>query len=142
LHGDPRGSVDREHNQLGEPILGEDLPRRRREAVRMATARVVLSPQQRAFIEVIVPVICERRQWTCHIVAAGAEHVHALVSAPGGGAVVRRLLKRWLSQELDRRWSGCPAEWWGDGGSVKWVWDRDYFRRAFDYIAQQRTTRD
>jgi hypothetical protein len=67
---------------------------------------------------------------------------------------VRKLLKRWLGQALDDRAQSLavPGEgrvkrdkdgsgrWFAVGGSVKCVWDDDYFHCAYEYIRQQRLT--
>jgi hypothetical protein len=63
------------------------------------------------------------------------------LSADADGKVVRRLLKRWLSEELSRSCPGHPGGvWWAEGGSVKWVWDQQYFDQALQYIKLQRAT--
>jgi REP element-mobilizing transposase RayT len=102
---------------------------------------VRLTGQQRRFIESVVPEVCDRGGWGYHIAAAGSDHVHVLLSADTEGKVARRLLKRWLGQALSLRWPLSDGQsWWAEGGSVKWVWDEAYFRRSFDYIANQRAT--
>ncbi len=105
LHGDPRGTVDREHNVYGEPFLGENVARRHVESSLMGFAAVHLSVEQCVFLEAIVPIVCKRGGCAYHVAAAHTDHVHLLISTPNEGRVVRRLLKRWLSQELSRRWT-------------------------------------
>jgi REP element-mobilizing transposase RayT len=102
---------------------------------------VRLSTADQVFIELVIPEVCSAAGWTCHVCAAHTEHVHALVSAPAEGAVVRALLKRGLTQRLNAR-ADVPGSkrWWAKGGSVKWIWRPAYFRRAFEYIANQRAT--
>lgn len=161
LHGDDRGTVDRDHNTPSEPFLGPDPARIARERGRMRYSPVVLSIAQRAFVEEQAGSIAGRGGWTLHTVAAAPDHVHALISADVEGNVVRRLWKRWLSEALSKHWptadetmiplgtakssdlvaiheSRGPGVWWAEGGSVKWIWDSNYLRRAFDYIAAQR----
>lgn len=139
LHGDERGSVGRRHDTPGEPTIA---PNRARQDFERGLTRfppITFSDEQRRFIEALVPAICERGDWGYHMCAAGKDHVHVLVSAAVPGATVRRLLKRWLGQELSNRWQRPRGQsWWAEGGSVKWVWDPHYLRRAFDYIADQR----
>lgn len=141
LHGDERGTVDRKHNCPGEPTLDTDPPRQNFEASLMRFPSINFTHDQRRFIETHVPTICERGGWPYHISAAGKDHVHVLLAADAHGSVVRRLLKRWLGQTLSERWpTDARRTWWAEGGSVKWVWDEHYLRRAFDYIADQRIT--
>ena len=142
LHGDPRGTVTRTQNQPGDPIIGHDPQWQRFELKRLRFPPVRLTEDQRQFIEEILPEICRRGRWRFHTAAAQLDHVHLLVSAPAEGKVVRRILKRWLGQELSLRWPrpAPDATWWAEGGSVKWIWNEAYFERAFEYIQRQRAT--
>ena len=140
LHGDPRGTVDRSHNRPGDPILGRDEDWQKEELSLLKFDPVVLAAPQRGFIEGIVPAICQRGGWEYHIVAARADHIHVELSSKSEGQVVRRLLKRWLSEELSEHWPLPPgAVWWAECGSVKWIWDQWYFQNVYDYVRQQRT---
>ena len=66
--------------------------------------------------------------------------MHALLTTTADAKTVRRLLKRWLGQALSERWPLLPdATWWAEGGSVKWIWDQQYFENVFSYIERQRT---
>jgi REP element-mobilizing transposase RayT len=143
LHGDPRPTVDRDHNQFGTPFVATNFERRSREATLMRAERVVLTETQRLFVESVIPTVCGRGQWTYHITAAQCDHVHTLLTADGDARAVRRLLKRWLSEELDRRWPRARGQvWWAEGGSIKWIWKEDYLRDAYEYIERQRSTRE
>jgi REP element-mobilizing transposase RayT len=142
LHGDPRGTVDREHNQFGEPILGPDPERQREEASRLNFEPVYFTLEQREFIESVIPSICERGGWQYVICAAGPDHVHVCLSAPDiPGDRIETWLKRWLTEQLSARWPLLPgARWWAKNGSVKWIFDEAYFRNVKQYIADQRAS--
>jgi hypothetical protein len=106
LHGSIAPTVDREHNELGEPFLGI-IPRY--EAADAALLRHPprqLSSEQRAFIEAQLPLICIRGEWELHAWTAGEDHVHLLCEAhrESEGKTIRTLIKRWLTQALDSRW--------------------------------------
>ena len=100
LHGDDRGSADRAHNAPGEPFLGPDVKRRKRETRLLHSEPIIFTSTQQRFIETAVPGVCKRGDWGYHIAAAGPDHVHVLVSTDADPKVVRRLLKRWLGQRL------------------------------------------
>jgi hypothetical protein len=55
---------------------------------------------------------------------------------------VRRLLKRWLGQELSKQWP-LPedATWWAEEGSNIAVRDEKYLNNCFKYIFDHRTTK-
>ena len=141
LHGDERGTVDRRHNTPGNPVLGSTESWQNKEQQLLKNLQIVLTHEQCTFTETSLPDICRRGDWTYHIAAAQEDHVHVLLESNREGKAVRRWLKSWLSEALSHRWPlGERQRWWAVGGSVKYVWDADYFDRVFDYIQRQRTT--
>jgi REP element-mobilizing transposase RayT len=140
LHGDERGTVDRSMNNFGDPIIGRDGDWQRIESSLLRFPVRVLTIEQRVFVEDVIPEICGRGGWKFITTAAAPDHVHNIISASVDGKDVRKWLKRWLSEALSQRW---PVEQgqvrWAECGSVKWIWNDDYYRRAEDYIRGQRT---
>jgi REP element-mobilizing transposase RayT len=140
LHGDPRGTVCRDENVFGEPIINADNEWRQEEAARLKFPSRVLSESQRRHVEQIAEGICQRGNWRLRAIAAAPDHVHGLVHALVDGKDVRKWLKRWLSESLSQLWPLRPDEaWWSECGSVKWIWTQDYYERARRYINKQRT---
>ena len=141
LHGDSRGTVDRSANKFGEPIIGQNEEWNSEELSLLRFPRRILTVEQRIEIERVIPTICERGGWEYIVSAALPDHVHNLISANVDGKDVRKWLKRWISESLSGIWPLEPDEvWWAECGSVKWVWERDYFDRVETYVRQQRTT--
>ena len=57
------------------------------------------------------------------------------------GEKVRRLLKRWLGEELSKRWPTAVGQtWWAEEGSNIAIHDEHYLNNAFNYIVRQRAT--
>ncbi|MCX5659819.1 MAG: hypothetical protein NTW19_08870 [Planctomycetota bacterium] len=139
LHGDDRGTVDRDHNIPLTPFL-PPLPKREMfEHDQCAGEPIILTHEQRLFIEATIPQICERGGWQYHVAAGGPDHVHTVLSAEVDGKQVRRWLKQWLSEALSERWPLGPGRvWWAEGGSVKWKWDQESFDMALNYVRLQR----
>jgi hypothetical protein len=101
LHGDERGTVDRAMNQPGDPVIGRDEDWERMERNRLVCEPVLLTPEQRGFIERELPSICARGGWEPHAVAAAPNHVHVSLSARVEGKAIRKWLKRWLGEAID-----------------------------------------
>jgi REP element-mobilizing transposase RayT len=138
LHGDERGTVDRRHNQSGDPILGRNDAWRHAAENKLRFDPIILTLRQRHDGEAAIPEICRRGGWNYHVAAVQADHVHVLVTAAANGEIVRRLLKRWLSEELSKFWPLPEGQgWWAESGSVKWIWTEDYFRNVFEYVRRQ-----
>jgi hypothetical protein len=151
LHGDPRGTVDRQHNQYGEAVLGFDEHRWERENSLLKFPPVFLETTRMTLVESLVPEICARGGWMNRAAACGPDHVHVILTSPNDPETIRRLAKRWLGQELSRRCAGepgCPqpgtdATWWAECGSIRWIFEEDgnYYDNAIRYVARQRATR-
>jgi REP element-mobilizing transposase RayT len=143
LHGDARPTVDRDHNQRGKEFIGID-PHRRRimQEVMNFPARYLID-QQLAFVEAAIPAICVRGGWSLRICSAATDHVHVLCDVVPAvhGEKVRRLLKRWLGQELAKTWPLIVGQtFWAEEGSNKAVGDEAYLNNVFNYIFRQRAT--
>ena len=144
LHGDERGTVDRRMNHPGDPIVGSDPDWWERERAMLRFEPVTFDREKMLFVERVIPGVCEQGGWDYHVGAAGPDHVHALLTARAEGDKVRMWFKRWLGQALSARFPDAledGATWWAEGGSVKWVWTRDYRQNVYDYLRRQRATR-
>ena len=150
LHGGPRPTVDRKHNQYGDPVLGFDEHRWEREKSLMKFPPVTFTRPQMTTIESLLPEICQRGGWDHHVGACGPDHVHEILFSRNDPETIRRLFKRWLGQrlfDLFKGGTGCPqpgsgATWWAECGSIRWIFQEDgtYYQNAFDYVHRQRAT--
>ncbi|QDU87343.1 hypothetical protein Pla175_07020 [Pirellulimonas nuda] len=143
LHGAAAPTVDRNHNQLGSPLLDPCDWRWEADRKRMNFEPRYLTSEQRVLIEASLPDICERGGWSYRTAAAQQDHVHLLVDVETAvhGEKVRRLVKRWLTQSLNPRWP-LPkgAVWWAEQGSNIAVKEEAYLNRAYRYVLRQRAT--
>lgn len=141
LHGDPRGTVERGDNEYGTPVLGRDaeLWEEMRDNLKFPPRK--LTREQMLFVEQMVPDICVRGGWEHRESAAGPDHVHVVLSSLHEPAAIRRMIKRWLGEELSAVWPLPPdATWWSEGGSIRWIGDPAYLKSATDYVRKQRAT--
>jgi hypothetical protein len=60
LHGDPRGTVHRSHNEFGTPVLGYDEHRWEAEKANLKFPPVRLDRAKMIVVEELVPEICKR----------------------------------------------------------------------------------
>jgi REP element-mobilizing transposase RayT len=141
LHGDPRGTVDRSMNQPGDPIISADRGWWVYERERLKYEPVVLTPEQMRFVEGVLPDVCVRGGWEFHTGAGGPDHVHNVITADADGEAVRKWLTRWLGEALSSEWKRPEgATWWAEGGSVKWIWNDEYYGRVYGYVDGQRAS--
>ena len=143
LHGDDRPTVDRERNQRGQAFVESDPGRVAAARSRMRGDPVYLAATQRAVVEAVVPDICARGGWTYRLCAApdDEDHVHVLLDARPeiDPDAILKWLKRWLGEELTKRW-GEPigGTWWAKSGSKRPVKSDEYLHNVFDYVRRQR----
>jgi hypothetical protein len=144
LHGDERGTVCRSENQPGDPIIGSDPTWWMQERNRLTFDPVYLDREKMVYAERVAPDICVRGKWQYHMGAAGPDHFHILLTPDDPmveGDAIRKWFKRWLGQEMSKRWPlPDEATWWSEGGSVRWVWTQKYFDNVYGYLARQRAT--
>jgi REP element-mobilizing transposase RayT len=144
LHGDSRKTVDRQHNQYGEPVVGFDEHRWQKEIGLLKFPPVIFEPAQMVLVESLLPEICERGGWKHIAGAAGPDHVHEILASPNDPKTIRRLLKRWLGQTMCERLGDLSpgATWWAECGSIRWIFAEDgtYFDTAVGYVNRQRAT--
>ena len=143
LHGSSRPTVDREHNERGEPFLPRDSEREAANSAVMCFPPRYFTGEQCSVAEACIPEICVRGGWELRVCSAAADHVHVLCDVEPAihGEKVRRLLKRWLGQELAKRWPLEPKQtFWAEEGSNIAIHDEDYLNNAFRYIFRQRET--
>ncbi|WP_442482770.1 hypothetical protein [Aeoliella sp. SH292] len=110
----------------------------------MTNESVRFTDEQRLVVEQQLPEICERGGWAYRIAAAEIDHVHVLcdVDSDIHGEKVRRLLKRWLGQELSKHWQlDKGASWWAEEGSNRVVKGERYLANVYNYILQQQHSR-
>lgn len=142
LHGGDRPTVDRQHNQRGQPFVGRDPNRESIEQHRLRADPLRLTLEQARFAQQQMPSICERGGWNLRVCSAADDHIHVLADLVPAvhGEKARRLLKRWLGQAMTAKF-GCPASdtWWAEEGSNKPVQDERYLNNAYGYILKQRS---
>jgi REP element-mobilizing transposase RayT len=144
LHGDSRNTVDRRHNQYGEPVLRFDEHRWDGEKSLLKFAPVYFDPPKMNVVESLLSAICECGGWKHIAGAAGPDHVHEILSSPNDPKTIRRIFKRWLGQSLSEHFGALPegASWWAECGSIRWIFavHGDYYENAIDYVNRQRAT--
>ena len=138
LHGDPRGSVDLEHNVPDTPYLDPNPRRLTWERGHARRAPLVLDAVARPLVEAAVLDVCSHRDWTLHAVNVRTNHVHVVVSAPVRPEGVLHDLKAYATRVL--RQPGRIAKHltpWTAGGSTRYLWDRAAVTAACAYVGDQ-----
>jgi hypothetical protein len=136
LHGDARGSVDRQHNGVGSRYLEEDSIRRTAEEKLMAAEALSLGPQERETVLAEVVSSRVRQGWTLHAVHVRTTHVHIALTANVEPEIALGKLKSFASRALNERFGKIERRWARHGSTI-WLWDPHRLQRAVDYVVRE-----
>jgi REP element-mobilizing transposase RayT len=129
LHGDPRGSVDREHNQYKTPYAAANENRYRHNRRLLKSQPVLLDAPRRASVETAIRDTCTHRRWILHAMNVRTNHVHVVVSIGAKKpkfalSALKANATRQMRQDAVGKWitaHGLIKEANGDSGmSVVW----------------------
>lgn len=137
LHGDPRGSVNREHNCFKSPMIGENGLLRDSERRSMKDVPYLLDDRRRAILLGVIQSVCAYREWELFAIHVRTNHVHVVVEARGNPLVAIQNFKQYGSRALNRAGiDGLSRKRWTEGGSARRLSDRDERERAIRYVAE------
>jgi hypothetical protein len=80
LHGDERGSVDRQNNKFGSPKNGTNSHWQTISKQRLKYQTVLLDAKRRASVEKAIRETCAKREWEIFAINVRTNHVHAVVA--------------------------------------------------------------
>lgn len=135
LHGDARGSVDRNHNIPGTPFLPPDPQRRSREHGLTRSSAVMLDADRRKVVTSVIVEVCDHNEWTIQELNVRTNHVHLVVAAPERPEPVMRALKSWCTRRL--REAGlitATEDVWSRHGSTQYLWKKCDVEAACTYV--------
>lgn len=102
LHGDKRGSVDRDRNVPGTPFVPDDPSRRDWERRQLRDSPYWLDELRRSEVVTCVQKLADRKSWRLWAVHVRSNHVHVIVTAPGPPERVMNDIKTAASRQLNK----------------------------------------
>ena len=134
LHGETKGSVDRNHNRYGTAFIPTDPQRRNDAAQRMRHNPVILNADQREIIHRTIEEVCQHRDWHPHAVHVRTNHIHAVITAPIPPEKVMNDLKAWCTRRLrEAGLHGQDKKLWSEHGSTHYLWTEAALADKIDY---------
>jgi hypothetical protein len=141
LHGDARGSVDRDHNIPGTPFLEPDEDHRREMRERMVQPPYALDAARRVVVLEGIRGLFSRRGWELDAIHVRSQHVHVVGAADRPPERVMHDCKSFASKALnDAGFDTRDRRRWTRGGSTKWINDLWYFDNAVRYVLDEQGT--
>jgi REP element-mobilizing transposase RayT len=135
LHGSESGSVDREHNVPGTPILEVDSTRTAAEGELMDQAPYDLDQIRRDAVLEAIQEVCLHRGWGLRAAHVRSNHVHLVVDAEASAERVMGDCKAYASRRLNRMRLDEPnRKRWARHGSTRWLWEPAHVSAAVRYV--------
>jgi REP element-mobilizing transposase RayT len=138
LHGDNRGSVDRNHRRYGTPVLPPSPRRKQLERRLLKQPPVRFDRRRRAEIDLAIRETCTIRRWKLWAVSVRTNHVHTVVTEPCDPQTVLSALKSNATRSM--RETGCwrsDLRPWAHRGSKKYLWTEEELASAIAYVVEE-----
>ncbi len=135
LHGDERGSVDRNHNIFGDPMLAPNRRWHRYKERLMSQPPVILSAAHQGLVRDSIVSTCRFREWNLLAVHVRTNHAHVVVATDAPVARVLHSLKAYASRTLNQS-EGVTRPQWSRHGSTLYLWDTEAVGRAVAYVME------
>lgn len=137
LHGDKRGSVDRDHRRYGTPVLPSSPRREEIERGLLKQHPVNLNRRQRNAIDSSIRETCEARKWTLWAFNTRTNHVHSVITARCRSKSVLIALKANATRLMrEKRCWNSDLSPWSRGGSRKKLWTEEDIANAITYVVE------
>ena len=136
LHGDERGSVDRENNIYRSPRIPANNNWKKHNEELLLHPPFILNAAQRKSVERSIRNTCEKRGWTLLAINVRTNHVHAVVcigaKKPKDALIA---LKANATRHLrnDKLWNHEHTPW-ADKGSKRNLWNEKNIWEACNYV--------
>ena len=138
LHGSESGSVDREHNLPGSPLLEVDSARTAAELELMDQTLYHLDPIRRAAVLEAIQEVCGHQGWSLLAAHVRSSHVHAVVAAEVRPERIMGAFKTYASRRLNRMGLDEPdRKRWARHGSTRWLWKPEQVSAAIQYVVAE-----
>ena len=138
LHGDERGSVNRERNGWEEPMLLHNLAWSAAEAGTMKQPPYVIDDARRGIITDAIKEVCEFRGWSLLASNVRSNHIHVIVQAFVRPERVVGDLKMMASRRLAEKLHESRARVrWTRHGSTRYLWTPESVGVAVRYVVDE-----
>ncbi|MEO8540916.1 MAG: transposase [bacterium] len=134
LHGDERGTVDRQHNSHGEPTLGRNDARLGFESNILSAPPMHFTTLLRSAIESAIQEACDFRDWQLLACHCRTNHVHAVIGTDAErDEVIARLKDRCTRRLRTAKLIAANQPLWARGGSARYLWTETDIENACEY---------
>jgi REP element-mobilizing transposase RayT len=138
LHGRAPGSVDRQHNAPGTPLLPPSANRENARREQMRQPEYTLDEPRRQVVLQTILEVAQHRRWKLWAVHVRSHHVHVVVTADAKPEKVLIDFKAWTSRRLREAFGeDADRDRWTQHGSTLYLWDDAVVAQKILYVLDQ-----
>jgi REP element-mobilizing transposase RayT len=138
LHGRAPGSVDRDHNVSGTPLLPPDPAAEAAHRSQLRQPPYALDAARRQVVRDTLLEVSRHRRWRVWAVHVRTNHVHAVVTAAARPEKVMADFKAWASRRLREAFGeDADRDRWTQHGSTRYLWDEAALAQKVAYVLDE-----
>ena len=134
VHGDARGSMDRNDNVYGTPKIASNTALEHADASQRKHEPMLLDLKQRAVVEAAIREVCDFRKYALHAVNVRTNHAHSVVTANQKPEAILNAFKSYATRALRRDGLSQSVKPWARHGSTVYLWKDRSVARAIEYV--------
>ena len=136
LHGDKRGSVDKEHNRYGSAFVSPNSGLHQKEQNALKNPPFIIGQRQRKMVLEAILQVCKFHGWLAHAVHVRSNHIHIVVSGRekpekmmvNFKACATKAIKKCNNEQATSR------KYWARHGSTKYIWTKESLASTMRYV--------
>jgi REP element-mobilizing transposase RayT len=142
LHGSSKGSVDRQHNIVGMPVLEHDTGREQYERRQMSEPAYSMTPVEREIVCQAIVELSLERDWRLVAAHVRSNHVHVVITADRDPGRIMSELKARASAKLNQAgFDNSTRKRWTRHGSTRYLLTEDEFEAKIRYTLDEQGER-
>lgn len=139
LHGDKRGSVDKEHNQYRSSFISSSSVLQRKEQSSLKNPPFTLGKRQGEAVSEAILQVCKFRGWFAQAIHVRSNHVHIVVSGKAKPEQMMVDFKVYATRAIKRHSNEqtTTKKYWTRHGSTKYIWTKERLVSAVKYVKNE-----
>jgi len=136
LHGDGRGSVDKEHNKVGTEFIAPNVPLARSQHASLKDGQFQMNKDQRGIVLDAILEVCKFREWLGYAVHVRHRHIHAVIGGTDEPERMMHDFKTYATRAIKKHFDQYAEtkRFWTRHGSTRYLWTQEMLASAMNYV--------
>jgi REP element-mobilizing transposase RayT len=139
LHGDGRGSVDKEHNRFDTEFVAPNMSLIRKRHGSLKNKPFEMNKQERSIVLKAILEVCKTRRWLGYAVHVRRNHVHAVIGGKSEPGRMMNDLKSYATRAIKKHFDqdAETKRFWTRHGSTKYIWTQEMLASVMNYVKDE-----